>query len=1409
MKTLGDYTMNLLRPVGVSCLLMLLVGSLSTVSAKDIDRTKTKGKNQLQRTFKQNDLQQNTVSKIQFYTTNYGIFGLNVANNVGGGFWPRNSGNQYIFGGGVWFAATKKLIIRDSAAGTTDTIIRKMSEISYNPNSGSSWLSPGRIEDGDEVKDDPESISKYRTYISTDFKVDGSPRRPADGPNWAIWDFSGPGDTLSYNAFDKEKTRYFGKYMYDVNQRNSESMPTTDDGKKKGPVFVSNEDIFATYKDTDLRQFEDGKDIAESRGYPLRLQYEQTIYSWGYGEYANFLFIAYNIINRSKDTLNKCWMAPAYDFDIGPNGGAAIANNDRVNYYSQDTTLNLAFQWSETNNAAERGKGFGYIGMDFLESPAVDPNNGFIRHDKGYYTSEEQIGLRTFRNWVIANDPTSDIGRYDFMALGQRDGDGAAGDKRFLMATGPFNMAPGDTARVVLGMIFAPPGKGAEATGDSADLSELIRRDKFAQAVYDNAFATPKPPDVGPITWKPVNNGVIVEWDKTSEASVDPQEKGMDFLGYRLFRARVNNLDTFDVNQTLPSANYSLGKGPFGWKEIARWECPKPYVSSDIKADSTTILTPFFPSATVLTKSGYSRLYPKFITSADERDTSVFLIRRIPNTGSEPWRSFFAPLIPRAAYSTPIKYDSLTLGLIRIRPNGIVPKFSATDTAAVRVAINSMYRQVIDSKAQLIWLVDDLENTVEYRTLVGRYIDSVTSNRRYVDYGDDNKDGVVSSDPDLTKTEKLINNVDYYYRLLAYDEGDYFQRTPIKTNNGVEKVNLQQAFPLAQGSSLNSGVTSVEYDTNSLGGLHNFRLVAGDQQRFNELFGGHKIQLEFKRNILAFNGAYASVDSAFDRNSLNLLEGIYTHTLNVRDLTTNTLLGDFDVYYEPQDCVFSGLFSECSVVQMSPGRRFDADSLLADTANFANPFNRSVVTRSGMFSTNRPCNAPNRFINGALGIEFDFTMQQLGGYLRVDGIKHIAGSSDVQLSDSKINSTPNERLQRTRLNGTLLRYETYNNGPGRYEVEFLPGGVENITSKRLRRYIDSSKTPPTPVVDTVTVNFTEVPYLNVRVRNTYSFKRFDATTKDSIEVRNSADIPHATVSLPVTLAPNLPNGTATVREFPDPQAVPVGSFNLSANGWLNGRYSASNIADKESNSIGKVNSRRYQALETNTGRPVAQGRYYLSKIQNNDTLDFTHFIAIDGAEFLIDYAAKGGRSGATSGGRTYERLYTDSTQETPLIPTKDFQAGDKIMVSTFGGAFGLPKDGATVTMTISPSELPLDANGNQAVTDDILNNVLVIPNPYVISSIGQKSTYDAKIFFTRLPKECTIRVYTVNGDLIRTIQHIDQDGTNRQGMDIWDLLSNNKQRATSQGLFAVIETPNGAKTIKKFSVVVGGARLVR
>ncbi len=1407
MKILGEYAMRNQHRTLLAVMLVAL-SMLTLLDAKDIDRSKRKGQNSVQaRKFSINDLQRNTVSKIDFYTTNYGIFGLNVAANAGGGRWPRGSVNQYIFGGGIWFGATKARLIRDST-GKDSLVVRKMSVISYDPNSGTSEMSPGRIEDGNDMVETEDARLLYRTYISTDFKADGSPRVAADGPSWCIWDSRPITDTLSFDRFYKDRSRYFGDYIYSIDKRNAASMPKWEDGKNKGPVFVSNEDIFATYKDTDLRNYPDGADLSAGYGYPLRLQYEQTIYSWGYGEYANFLFIAYNVINRSTDSLLKCWMAPAYDFDIGPNGGGAIANNDRVNYYSQDTTLNMAFQWSETgNNATERGKGFGYIGMDFMESPAIDPSTRYIRHDKAYYDNSEQIGMQTFRNWIIANDPTNDIQRYDFMALGVREGDGPSGDKRFLMATGPFNMAPGDTARVVIGMIFASPGRGGEATGDSLDLTELVRRDKFAQRVYDNAFATPKPPDVGPITWKPLNNGVVVSWDKTAENSIDKQERGMDFLGYRMYRARVSGLDTFSVDQTSPAGNYLLGTGPFGWKQVAQWQTPFPYLQSEVRADSTVAASPRFPFITIIanttaTKNPYKTLYPNFVTTAVATDSFSFVVRRMPNLAQSPWDSFWFDIMPKGPYSTPQRYDTMSLGIIKVRPNGVIPKWKSGDTAAISAAATSLLKQVIESRAALTWFEDDIENSDVFRAQVDKYIDSATNHRRFVDYGDDDGDGVITTDADVTKTEKLINNVDYYYRLLAYDEGDYFQGTPQKMNNGVDKVNQQQAFPLGQSSMRDSKLLSAEYSTSDLGGLNNFRLVVGDQQRFNQLYANHKIQLQFFAANSVINGLYNMVDTAYDALNLNLLEGFYAHRMRVTDLTTNTVLAEYPVFYEAQDCNFSNLFSECSVVFMGPQRsKLTTESVLADTTSFISPFNRSIVTRYGSFSTDRVCNAPNRFIDGALGIAFDFALQQFGGYLRPISITRTAGSADVTMDYRILGATPNDLLQRTRLNGTARRYETYNNGPGRFQIEFLPGGTETISSRHLRRNTNST-------VDSNSVTFTEVPYLNLRVTNIYSFKRFDATLNDSVVVERTSEITHNAQTLPTVIPPDVIGGSSTSTEYPSPLLVPIGSYNISANGWVNGRYDASTMSFKESSSITEARGTRYQSLELNTSRPVGQGRYYLSKSQDGNTLDFTHFVLINGAQYMLDFAAKGGRAGGR-GGRIYDRARVNGDSLNPYIPQTDFKAGDKIEIADFGGAFGLPKDSATVVLTMSSSEIANDASGNQQITEDDLQQVMVVPNPYVISSIGQKSTYDAKIYFTHLPKVCTIKIYTINGDLINTISHRDEEGTSRQGMNVWDLLSTNRQRSASQGLFAVIETPNGAKVIKKFSVIVGGARLVK
>ena len=166
------------------CMLAFALVSMPLSSRPKESSGKDKGDEMLRSVNNLFDLEQNTVSNIQFYTTNYGIFGLNVAQNRGGGFWPRGSENQYIFAGGVWFGAVK-LKPNDTINHQT----KKYVTITYNPNNGGSWMVPGRMNPDNTSADlaDQSNITKYRTYFSTDFKSgDGAPVNSSDGENWQI-----------------------------------------------------------------------------------------------------------------------------------------------------------------------------------------------------------------------------------------------------------------------------------------------------------------------------------------------------------------------------------------------------------------------------------------------------------------------------------------------------------------------------------------------------------------------------------------------------------------------------------------------------------------------------------------------------------------------------------------------------------------------------------------------------------------------------------------------------------------------------------------------------------------------------------------------------------------------------------------------------------------------------------------------------------------------------------------------------------------------------------------------------------------------------------------------------------------------------------------------------------------------
>jgi len=82
-----------------------------------------------------------------------------------------------------------------------------------------------------------------------------------------------------------------------------------------------------------------------------------------------------------------------------------------------------------------------------------------------------------------------------------------------------------------------------------------------------------------------LNNAVQIEFDSTSEMSVDDLEIGLAFMGYRIYRAQRIDVDTFNLNiVTNTTPDDPKTKGPLGWKQIATWSISTPTYKSVYRA---------------------------------------------------------------------------------------------------------------------------------------------------------------------------------------------------------------------------------------------------------------------------------------------------------------------------------------------------------------------------------------------------------------------------------------------------------------------------------------------------------------------------------------------------------------------------------------------------------------------------------------------------------------------------------------------------------------------------------------------------------------------------------------------------------------------------------------------------------
>lgn len=227
-------------------------------------------------------------------------------------------------------------------------------------------------------------------------------------------------------------------------------------------------------------------------------------------------------------------------------------------------------------------KNLGMAGFSYFSAGSAysDPTGGYatntIRWDKmlrGYaplsgadvrYVHPTGVEAGPF---PLSGDPVAKTGHID--GQGQ-PWSFVPGDRRILIITGPFNMAPADTQEVVVANVA---GIGADRL---SSVAVLKFNDRFAQNTFDALFQVPKAPAGPDVKVARLDGHIVLEWGsnltRVNETETTVNDPGSyAFEGYNVYQ--------------LPTANSSLGDA----RRLATYDLTTdPAVILDTQADPSS-----------------------------------------------------------------------------------------------------------------------------------------------------------------------------------------------------------------------------------------------------------------------------------------------------------------------------------------------------------------------------------------------------------------------------------------------------------------------------------------------------------------------------------------------------------------------------------------------------------------------------------------------------------------------------------------------------------------------------------------------------------------------------------------------------------------------------------------------------
>jgi hypothetical protein len=328
----------------------------------------------------------------------------------------------------------------------------------------------------------------FRQGLQPGYILDSLPANPRE-LNY-IWKIRKNWESISDDSLREEFNRDFNSWPADFG---APWQDINNDGEYTNgidrPLFYGDEQLY--YVANDLNEFQTAYTYGSS---PIGLEFQVLTYAFDSTNFLNdVVFKRYFIINKSNYNIDEMLLSYWADNDMGD------ASDD---YVGCDSTLNLAFTWNSTNNDAAYGTPPPSVGHMLVQGPIVSSVENDSAMFKGKWISGyTNLNISSFgpnfknRYYNLSYDPISGIYEsslevYNGLMRGLKnngepfinphtnqperfslagdpetgegwyEGDGwqagpTAGDRRYYLNFGTFNMAPGDTQEVVIAIFMA------------------------------------------------------------------------------------------------------------------------------------------------------------------------------------------------------------------------------------------------------------------------------------------------------------------------------------------------------------------------------------------------------------------------------------------------------------------------------------------------------------------------------------------------------------------------------------------------------------------------------------------------------------------------------------------------------------------------------------------------------------------------------------------------------------------------------------------------------------------------------------------------------------------------------------------------------------------------------------------